>query len=150
MPSTASLIQRLKTDYPQFTFAKGPDYLWSPTDHTVYYKQSDATPAFLLHELSHGLLAHTDYTRDIELIAMERAAWDRAVVLAGTYDLSIEDDLIETTLDSYRDWLHARSTCPNCQATGLQTKKQVYTCPACSHSWRVNEARICALRRFAI
>lgn len=150
MPSTASLIQRLKTDYPQFTFAAGADFLWSPSDHTVYYKQTSGSPAFLLHELSHGLLGHTDYTRDIELIAMERAAWDRALTLAGTYDLSIEDNLIENTLDSYRDWLHARSTCPECQAIGLQTKKQIYACPACGHSWRVNEARICALRRFSI
>lgn len=150
MPSTASLIQRLKTDYPQFTFAPSADFLWSPTDHTVYFNKTSDSPAFLLHELSHGLLDHTDYQRDVELIAMERAAWDRAVALAGTYDLSIEDDLIETTLDSYRDWLHARSTCPECQATGLQTKKRIYSCPACGHNWRVNEARICALRRFSI
>lgn len=150
MPSTASLIQRLKTDYPQFSFAPGADFLWSPSDHTVYYKQNADSPAFLLHELSHGLLSHSDYSRDIELIAMERAAWDHALTLADMYGTSIDDDLIETTLDSYRDWLHARSTCPKCQATGLQTKKQIYNCPACGHSWRVNEARICALRRFSI
>lgn len=150
MPSTVSLIQRLKTDYPQFSFALGVDYLWSPSNHTVYYKKEANSPAFLLHELSHGLLNHTDYSRDVELISMERAAWDRAISLATTYDQTITDELIESTLDSYRDWLHARSTCPECQATGLQTKKRIYSCPACSHTWRVNEARICALRRFSV
>jgi DnaJ-class molecular chaperone len=53
-------------------------------------------------------------------------------------------------MNSYRDWLHARSTCPVCQATGMETKKSIYTCPACRHQWRVNEARICSLRRYHI
>lgn len=150
MPSTVSLIQQLKTDYPTLSFTKSNDFSWSPTDQTVYYKDEADSDAFLLHELSHGLLHHSDYTRDIELITMERAAWDKASQLAVTYHQNIDEFLVETTLDSYRDWLHARSMCPNCSATGLQTKKQAYTCPACSHSWRVNEARVCALRRFSV
>jgi hypothetical protein len=150
MPSTVSLIQRLKTDYPTLLFVRGNDFSWSPSDQTVYYKDEAGSDAFLLHELSHGLLRHSEYNRDIELIAMERAAWDKASELASVYNQKIDESLIEITLDSYRDWLHARSTCPNCSATGLQTKKQIYTCPACNHSWRVNEARVCALRRFSI
>lgn len=150
MPSTVSLIQQLKADYPHLSFAKGSDFSWSPSNATVYYEQGSGSDAFLLHELSHGLLGHSEYDRDIKLIAMERAAWDKASELAAIYNQTIDEFLIEATLDSYRDWLHARSTCPNCKATGLQTKKQVYTCPACNHSWRVNEARVCALRRFSI
>ena len=79
---------------------------------------------------------------------MERQAWDKAIDLADTYDAHIDDSIIETTLDSYRDWLHARSTCPTCSATGLQVKNRTYNCPVCHGQWRVNEARICALRRY--
>jgi lipopolysaccharide biosynthesis regulator YciM len=127
--------------------------LWSPGNQTVYYAENSTDKdgyAYLLHELSHGLLEHTDYDRDVALITMERAAWDKANELAVKYDLTIDDDLVESNLDSYRDWLHARSTCPNCGATGLQTKKLGYSCPACDQKWRVNEARVCALRRFTI
>ncbi len=150
MPSTTSLIQQLKSDYPEFHFKKAKRFLWSPSEHTVYYTGTDDEYAYLLHELSHGLLGHVDYTRDVELIAMERAAWDKAVALAPTYATRISDGTVETTLDSYRDWLHARSTCPACKATGLQIKQHVYTCPACHHTWRVNEARVCALRRYTV
>lgn len=147
MPSTISLIQRLKTDYPQFIFKKSDRFLWSPSERTVFFTGTHNNDAFLLHELSHGLLSHAGYNRDIELIAMERAAWDNATTIATAYGYVIDADIIESTLDSYREWLHARSTCPNCKATGLQVKKQTYHCPACQHSWRVNEARVCGLKR---
>jgi hypothetical protein len=150
MPSTNSLINQLKTDYPQFSFKKAARFLWSPTEKTVYYTGSDDDYSFLLHELSHGLLNHTAYSRDVELLAVERAAWDNAVTLASSYNLIISDETVESTLDSYRDWLHARSTCPHCKAIGLQIKQHVYSCLACHHTWRVNEARICTLRRFLI
>jgi len=150
MVSTASLIANLKRDYPQFIFEKSSDYLWSPANHTIYYTSSSDSSGLLLHEISHGLLGHTDYLYDIDLIAMERAAWDRAVEISSNYQIDIGDDFIESNLDSYRDWLHARSSCPNCNATGLQIKKQTYSCPACSHTWRVNEARICNLKRYKI
>ncbi|TAL14927.1 hypothetical protein EPN95_01720 [Patescibacteria group bacterium] len=145
-----SLIQQLKSDYPEFRFKKAKRFLWSPSENTVYYTGADDDYAFLLHELSHGLLSHAEYNRDVELIAMERAAWDKAIELAPSYDLTITEEVVENTLDSYRDWLHARSTCPNCKAVGLQIKQRVYACPACHHNWRVNEARICALRRYAV
>lgn len=149
MPSTASLIPRLKADFPDISFTIGADYLWSPNNQTVYYIENPDSQSLLLHELSHGLLGHSDYSRDIELIAMERAAWDKAIELTHKYGLKIDNDTVETTLDSYRDWLHARSTCPECEATGLQIKKYTYNCLACTHTWRVNEARICALRRYS-
>ena len=153
MPSTYSILKKLKSDYPTIDFQPADDYLWSPSKQTVYYSEKYSNKdgyAYLLHELSHGLLKHCDYDRDVTLIAMERAAWDMAKDLSGKYNLTIDEDFIESNLDSYRDWLHARSTCPNCGATGMQTKKLAYSCPACSHKWRVNEARVCALRRFSI
>ncbi len=150
MLSTASLVKKLKSTYPQFNFKQASDYLWSPSEQTVYYLDSPDEYGYLLHELSHGLLGHTDYYYDIELIAMERAAWDKALIISQSYGLTIGDNLIESTLDSYRDWLHSRSTCPKCGATGHQTHKNIYACPACNQNWRVNEARLCALRRYKL
>lgn len=148
MPLIPSLIPNLKTAYPQFHFKPGVRYAWSPEEKTVFYIDApDQDNALLLHELSHAILGHTDYQRDIELLAMERAAWDNALLLAPSYNATISDDVIQGALDSYRDWLHARSTCPHCEATGLQTKRKTYSCLACRHTWSVNEARICGLRR---
>jgi hypothetical protein len=151
MPSTTTLLSRLKTDYPQFSFKPGDDFLWSSSDNTIYYNNKiENQSIFLLHELSHALLGHTNYTSDIQLITMERQAWDHTIKLATKYYVTISDDMVQSNLDSYRDWLHSRSTCPSCEATGLQIKDYTYTCPACSHKWQVNEARTCALRRYQV
>lgn len=151
-PTLSSLLMQLKADYPDITFSEGDDFLWSPPEKTIYYNPSDPQAGpLLLHELAHATLGHSSYHRDIELIAIERAAWDEAKAnLEPTYSVIIDEDLAEETLDTYRDWLHSRSTCPHCSATGLQTKQKEYTCLACQHHWRVNEARICALRRYLI
>lgn len=151
MPSMhlAQLLPKLTAAYPALSFTPGDRFAWSPDKGTVYYDESDDAPELLLHELAHGILEHHDYSKDIELVAMETAAWDTALKLADTYDVTISDKTVQDNLDTYRDWLHARSTCPNCDATGYQTGKQLYSCVACAHSWRVNEARICALRRYS-
>jgi len=82
---------------------------------------------------------------------MEREAWSYASRQLGpAYGVAIADNDAETALDTYRDWLHARSTCPSCQAIGVQTSKHHYSCVACHEKWRVNDARICALRRYKI
>lgn len=150
MQSTASLIAKLRSDFPQFKFEPGDDFMWSPTDKTVFYRSDTPDSPLLLHELSHGILGHSDYQHDVELISMERAAWDNALRLADEYSTEITSDVVESNLDSYREWLHDRSTCPRCQATGTQTKPKLYKCVACGNSWRVNEARICALRRYSL
>jgi DNA-directed RNA polymerase subunit RPC12/RpoP len=151
MLSTTSLLLRLKNNYPQFIFKPGNDFSWSSRDNTIYYKNDiDNDIAFLFHELSHAILGHTDYEQDIQLITMERQAWEHAVNLASVYDVSISDETVQTTIDSYRDWLHLRSCCPKCTATGMQFEKNSYACPACSHKWLVNEARLRALRRYEL
>jgi hypothetical protein len=150
MLSTISLIKLLKIDYPQFNFKKSSGFLWSHEDSTIYYvPENNNDNGFLLHELSHGILNHVDYNRDIELVTMEREAWNKARSLAKSYDVIIDDEFIQLNLDTYRDWLHSRSTCPRCEASGLQIKKSIYKCLACNHEWKVNEARKCALRRYS-
>lgn len=145
-----SLIQTLAKTYPAITFIEGERFAWVPDAHQVTFATNEPdAEALLLHELGHSLLEHTAYSRDIELIAMERAAWDKALEVAAELGLdSIGDDFIEEHLDTYRDWLHARSTCPACTATGYQTGAQTYECPACHTVWRVNEARLCGLKRY--
>lgn len=149
MPSTISLIKKLRADYPQFSFKKSPSFSWSQSNQTIYYINTDDNCNLLLHELSHALLGHTSYSRDIQLITMEREAWDYTIKLALKYDITISDDMVQSNLDTYRDWLHKRSTCPKCMANGLQTAKNTFKCLACGHIWRVNDAKTCALRRYS-
>lgn len=151
MRSITSLITKLRADFPQFAFAPGEQFHWSPSEQTVYYAEPSGDAPSLLHELAHAVLGHRQYARDIELIAIERDAWSYAVETLGPrYNVVIDEDAVEDSLDSYRDWLHARSLCPGCQATGVQTARHQYKCLACSEQWRVNDARMCALRRYKL
>ncbi len=151
MPSTSSLISRLAADYPKFSFEIADQFRWSAEKRTVFINaKAPHSAAFSLHELSHAVLDHQDYYHDIDLLKLERDAWEYAKnSLAHQYDVEINDTIIQDNLDTYRDWLHSRSTCPHCKATGLQTASKQYKCVACGHEWRVNEARICALRRYS-
>lgn len=151
MPSTTSLAARLSGDFPQFQFAPDKEFRWSPVEKTVFFDQFSDDPASLLHELSHALLGHTDYFKDIQLIGMERDAWSHASdKLCPAYGVRVTDEEIQDALDTYRDWLHARSTCPTCTATGIQAKIHTYRCIACGAKWSVNDARVCALRRYKL
>lgn len=149
MPSTTSLVARLQIDFPQFAFSPGDDFQWTPSCATIFYGSNSSDTASLLHELGHALLGHIGYARDITLLKMEREAWEYAqTILAPKYNLTITDETIEEAVDTYRDWLHARSTCPSCSATGIQIAKQEYKCLACHKEWHVNDARNCELKRY--
>ncbi|MEI7690002.1 MAG: hypothetical protein WCI79_03500 [Candidatus Saccharibacteria bacterium] len=149
MPSTISILQSLKNKYPQFKFEPSDDFSWSASVSTIYYdEKSPDIDVFLLHELSHALLGHDHHDQDIQLVTMERQAWDHTVALAPAFGVAIPDNIVQSTLDSYRDWMHSRSACPKCDTTGVQTDKNTYKCLACNESWRVNIAKTCALRRY--
>ncbi len=152
MPSIASLVHKLARDYPEYTFSPGDHFRWASGSLEITYDPSNKhANEHTLHELAHALLKHTDYSRDIQLITIERDAWQCARdELGPQYEVAITDTVIQDSLDTYRDWLHARSTCPNCQATGMQYKKHHYHCVACQHTWRVNDARVCGLRRYKV
>lgn len=153
MPKTNSLVKSLATAFPDLSFKESDDFSWSPSDKVVYYcaGELDEAAGELLHETAHGLLQHAGYTRDIDLLKMEREAWTYAKrELAPRFNIKISDDVIEDALDSYRDWLHARSRCPRCSQTGIQTGVNSYSCLGCDESWQTNEARRCALRRYPL
>ena len=155
MEKITSLAKKLQskaarsTHLHHLTLRQGEMFGWDHTACAITYNAAAPhAAAYLLHELGHALLKHTGYRYDIELLKMERAAWDKAITVASEYGVAIHEDVIEDALDSYRDWLHNRSLCPACGATGMQTAPGSYTCVACNTSWRVNEARTCALRRY--
>lgn len=146
-PSTHWLVKLLQTDYPAYKFMPAAEFSWQPASSTIEFSITEYDEALLLHELAHALLQHTNYQRDVELLRIESAAWTKALELATHYSLRIEQERIDSHLNTYRDWLHARSTCPNCQSSGVQITSDNYQCPACSSTWQVNEARHCQLRR---
>jgi len=151
MQSTASAILKIINNYPQFIFKKSDDFLWSSSDNTIFYNPKDVHAlALLLHELAHALLGHKLYLSDVQLISIESQTWDYAVNLAESYNIVIPEEIVQSNLDTYRDWQHERSTCPKCTATGMQIKNNIYSCLACSNQWKVNQARDCRLQRHDI
>ncbi len=140
------LAIKLPADFPQVNFTASNRFYWSPKQQTVFFdhsKQDEAAEWALLHELSHGLLAHANYKTDFELLQLEVSAWHKAKQVAVNYKIIINEDHIQDCLDTYRDWLHARSTCPSCTEHGVQQTNAVYICLNCSNEWRVSNARFC-------
>lgn len=132
------------------TLKEGEIFGWDHTACAITYAPAATNAnAYLLHEFGHALLNHASYKHDVDLIKMERAAWDEACHLGRAMGVTIHDNLVEDSIDTYRDWLHNRSLCPNCSATGVQATPDSYQCVACHTTWRVNEARTCGLKRYA-
>jgi len=155
METITSLVKNLKSSalsephLQSLTLKKGELFSWNHTACVITYSpKAKSADAYLLHEFSHALLQHQEYARDIDLLKMERAAWDKAITIASNFHVTIDDNLIESALDTYRDWLHERSICPTCNATGIEASKQQYECVSCHTTWRANEARDCSLRRY--
>lgn len=146
MPSISSLVAKLAADYPDINFAQDISTHWHPGTRTIFYIP-DVTAAELLHEVGHAISGHSDFDRDVTLLIMEREAWTTAQKIAPKYGVAISNDFVENHVDTYRDWLHARSLCPKCQTTGIQMTPKTYECPACRAGWEVNEARSSELRR---
>ena len=74
MPSIKNLVDKLRVDYPQFTFSESDCFSWSPNEKTIYFSKKDDKNDYspdLLHELAHALLNHSNYNSDIELIVPE-------------------------------------------------------------------------------
>ena len=150
MQLTHLLLQKISQDYSHLSFKEGESFYWHPETRTITYIIEDAHGAeHLLHELAHAILDHKEYKADIELIQLERLAWEYAKSTLGpAYVVSINDEIIQQDLDTYRDWLHARSSCPQCHAVGLQQKSLEYHCSVCGQVWKANQAFTTELRRY--
>lgn len=139
-------VERLRTDFPDVNFELGTGFFWSPQTKSISYKLKSKQKNIewtLLHEVAHAQLKHINYRSDVELLNMEVAAWAHACELAGIYKLKISDDHIQNCLDSYRNWLHQRSTCPICYTHSLQQDSDHYRCYNCHTVWKVSAARFC-------
>ena len=146
------LLNSLRIDFPELTFAPGDDFCWSPADQTVYYTPSRGMQATwtLLHETSHGILRHRTFKTDFQLLGIELAAWEKAKELAQRYGILINEDHVEDCLDTYRDWLHKRSLCPGCNMKSLQIDGQTYGCINCAANWHVSSNRLCRPYRMKV
>jgi hypothetical protein len=144
------LISKLSGSYPQLHFCQAGRFYWSPEEQLVYYqtKPCDVYRWKLLHEASHALLGHKSYRSDLELLQLEVAAWDKARELAIDLKVTpIDNEYVQNCLDTYRDWLHKRSTCPTCGTRSLQESAEQYHCFNCQAVWRVSSSRFCRTYR---
>ncbi len=142
MPKTnLPSISDIKASFPQFNFSEHEVFHWSPQNQTVFYNQIDILERSgiyqLLHEIGHALCSHTNYTSGVTLLKMETQAWTKAQEIAKDYNLKIDPERIERCLDSYRDWLHLRSACPQCQSVSIETSNNQYHCFNCMQKWKV-------------
>jgi ribosomal protein S27AE len=139
-----SFIEQLRKDYPQFKFKPAAQDYWSSRNDTVYFDAKAPTQKLVysvLHELSHGLLGHNTYRSDFELLKLESQAWSTATQIGSNYGIVIDDEHIQNCLDTYRDWLHRRSTCPKCGTHVLQKDADNYHCYNCKTDWKVSSDR---------
>lgn len=146
MNQSKLVAQLLTNTNSRLKFESADTYYWSPKNNTVYYQKDDKSEIglwTLLHETCHGLLRHTVYQSDFELVTLEVAAWEKAEKLASKFDLTIDHNHIQDCLDSYRDWQYKRSLCPRCDLGGVQVDTKTYTCLFCDGSWHVSAARFC-------
>ena len=125
----ATFLARVKADFPEFRFTSGKRFTFRPPRTIVI--EEDGNSLFLLHELGHALLRHRDFKTEVERLKMEVMAWEKAKELAPKYEVEIDEDLIEGELDTYRDFLHQKSRCPECGLTRFQTPDGVFHCPRC-------------------
>ena len=137
-------IDKLKADHPDFYFKGGQREYWSPETHTITFdrKRPEKEIKFgVLHELAHALLEHKNYSSDLELLKMESEAWHMAAKLGRRYGVRISENHIQNCLDTYRDWLHKHSRCPNCGTHVIQHGPSTYKCFNCGSIWRVSHER---------
>lgn len=145
------LIKDLDKRFEWLNFQAGKQFCWSPKNSKVNYKKGASNPEAkwsLLHEVSHAILHHTHYNDDFDLLQLEVSAWHQTHELAKQYNVEINEEYVQDCLDTYRDWLHMRSACPNCGQQSLQTTRKQYRCFNCRNSWQVSNSRLCRTYRF--
>jgi hypothetical protein len=133
-------IKKLIKDYPAYKFKVGTQEHWSPKTKTITYNPSKSCYG-VLHELAHAILSHSIYQTDFQLLKMESDAWELAIKIGQKYGIAIDQDHIQNCLDTYRDWLHRRSTCPSCATHVLQSNSSHYHCYNCQTNWQVSSGK---------
>ena len=126
-------IEQLESDFPGLVFRMGKKFMFRPPKTIVFEQQKDdeRSKLLILHEVGHALLEHKNFNTDIERVKMERDAWEKAKELCERYDVFYDEELVEAELDTYRDWLHKKTRCPQCGLTRYQVEDGRYICPKC-------------------
>lgn len=141
-------VELLKRDFPEVKFKDGAKrFSYQLRDGVPVVFLGEPQPNFALltlHELGHALCKHKDYKVDVERIKIESAAWERAKTVLLEYRKKAQtetglatilpewdEDFVQDKMDTYRDWLHARSRCKKCGLTRYQTDDGKYHCPRC-------------------
>lgn len=123
------------------TFQPAEVFYWSPQEKIVHFVPSQLEKEQgvyqLLHEVGHAICEHTNYRSSISLLKMEVEAWEKAKEISAQYATTIPDEHIEKCLDSYRDWLHQRSTCPACSNIATEHSENQFQCFNCLQKWSV-------------
>ena len=131
------LIDQITKDFPDFHFKHGKRFSYR-YPKTIYL--GPPQPFFALqtlHELAHALCKHKDYTNLVSRLKIEREAWERARELYKAYGklspVPWDEDFVESSLDTYRDWLHQKTLCKTCGLTRFQTDDGALHCPHCDN-----------------
>ena len=128
-----SLLNHVKTDFPEFRFIQGKKFAFRPPKTIVIGPDEPGDELLFLHELGHASLGHQDFTSDAVRLKLESAAWNKAREFSQTYHIPWNEEKAEAELDTYRDWLHRRSLCKKCGLTRYQTPDGAYHCPRCEN-----------------
>lgn len=135
LPETeADFIKQLILDHPNFSYRVDKKFAFRPEKTIILGPPQPNFVLQTLHELGHALSKHKDYNTHVERIKIESEAWERAKTLYCTYQnppIDWSDEYVEDSLDTYRDWLHSKSTCKKCGLTRYQSPDGVYHCPRC-------------------
>jgi hypothetical protein len=141
------IVSKLQPLLPDVTFTCGSSFFWSPKHRQITYRDDQDNVIVhtwaLLHETAHALLGHCSYQSDFELLVLEVEAWDKACEISKEVGVKINEDHIQDCLDTYRDWIHQRSTCPTCGTVSFQRSAREYRCHNCHSIWTVSSSRFC-------
>lgn len=148
------LLSKLQKHLPGITFAEAKTFYWSPKTKTIFMNNGALETGegqwTLVHEAAHAKLQHKAYKTDVGLLMLEVEAWQAAEQMSPQLDLQIHKEHIQGCLNTYRDWLYARSTCPTCELNSLMVEETVYVCLNCSTRWIVSKSRFCRPYRVKI
>lgn len=148
-----TVVSKLKQLLPGITLSSGEQLRWSPKTSTITYREDDTSDENLwglLHEAGHAKLGHTTFKSDMQLLLLEVAAWEKAQELAKQLGVTMDSEHVQDCLDTYRDWLHQRSTCPRCGIVSFQESPRGYRCYNCHKTWSVSASRLCRPYRLGV
>lgn len=126
-------LTQIKSDFGDFHFKAGKKFAFRPPRTIIIGPEEPYDSLLLLHELGHALSLHRDFNTDAKRLKMELEAWDKARELADKYEIPFNEDLMESQLETYRNWLDVKSKCPICGLTRYQTQNGDYHCPVCEN-----------------